>query len=119
MKGSDKQKKDDNGKSDYEREQFSKKIFIPTKEHENIVNISLPNDENTDESKKGVAIYRIELNKCQKEENKNEEKEKGKQENYVLSAAVTCYSCNKISGICKFIEDSNDDDSSKDDSNLY
>ncbi|CAG8727868.1 6194_t:CDS:1 [Rhizophagus irregularis] len=27
MKGNDEQKKDDNGKSDYEREQFSKKIF--------------------------------------------------------------------------------------------
>ncbi|CAB4417368.1 unnamed protein product [Rhizophagus irregularis] len=47
MKGNDKQKKDDNGKSDYEREQFSKKIFKcppppnvnipPTNEHENIL----------------------------------------------------------------------------------
>jgi hypothetical protein len=141
IKGNDKQKKDDNGKSDYEREQFSKYIFkcpTPPKVHENmIVNIP-PDDENrnsisstnetsntTDDSKKGVAIYRIELNKCQKEKNENgegvneekenEEKEKETKETYVLSA-VTCYAYNKISGICKFIEASNDDDSSKDDS---
>ncbi|CAB4474212.1 unnamed protein product [Rhizophagus irregularis] len=141
IKGNDKQKKDDNRKSDYVREPFSKKIFkcpTPPKEHENTVNIS-PDDENkinisptnenitatsntTDESKKGVAIYRIELNKCQKKKNENgedvnEEKENEEKEkvNYVL-IAVTCYSYNKISGICKFIEASNDDDLSKDDS---
>ncbi|RGB38581.1 hypothetical protein C1646_812538 [Rhizophagus diaphanus] len=141
MKGNDKQKKDDNGKSDYEREQFSKKIFkcpTPPKKHENTVNLS-PDDESrinisptnenitatsniTDESKKGVAIYRIELNKRQNEKNENgedvnkeKENEEKEKENYVLSA-VTCYSYNKISGICKFIEASNDDDSSKDDS---
>ncbi|CAB4495387.1 unnamed protein product [Rhizophagus irregularis] len=123
IKGNDKQKKqkkDDNGKSDYEREPFRKRIFNCPNEHENIlsndetrINIS-STDENitatsntTDESKKGVekgvAIYRIEL---------NEKKEK---ENYVLSA-VTCYSYEKISGICKFIEASNDDYLSKDDS---
>ncbi|PKB93818.1 hypothetical protein RhiirA5_440244 [Rhizophagus irregularis] len=115
MKRNDKQKKDDNGKSDYEREPFRKRIFNCSNEHENILSnyetrINIPStDENitatsntTDESKKGVAIYRIELN--------NKENE-----NYVLSA-VTCYSYEKISGICKFIEASNDDDLSKDDS---
>ncbi|RGB30630.1 hypothetical protein C1646_765101 [Rhizophagus diaphanus] len=134
MKGNDKQNKDDNGKSDYEREQFSKKIFKcspspnineirismpPTNEHRDIPPES-GSDKTTDENKKGIAIYRIELNKRQKEqsgnredvneEKENEEKDK---ENYVLSA-VTCYSYNKISGICKFIEASNDDDLSKD-----
>ncbi|PKY33126.1 hypothetical protein RhiirB3_451804 [Rhizophagus irregularis] len=118
MKRNDKQKKDDNGKSDYEREPFRKRIFNCSNEHENILSnyetrINIPStDENitatsntTDESKKGVAIYRIELN--------NKENE-----NYVLSA-VTCYSYEKISGICKFIEASNDDDLSKDDSSEY
>ncbi|CAB5370240.1 unnamed protein product [Rhizophagus irregularis] len=119
IKGNDKQKKqkkDDNGKSDYEREPFRKRIFNCSNEHENIlsndetrINISSTNENitatsnTTDESKKGVkkgvAIYRVELN----------------EENYVLSA-VTCYSYEKISGICKFIEASNDDYSSKDDS---
>ncbi|PKK61033.1 hypothetical protein RhiirC2_718703 [Rhizophagus irregularis] len=119
IKGNDKQKKqkkDDNGKSDYEREPFRKRIFNCSNEHENIlsndetrINISSTNENitatsnTTDESKKGVkkgvAIYRVELN----------------EENYVLSA-VTCYSYEKISGICKFIEASNDDYLSKDDS---
>ncbi|GBC49398.2 hypothetical protein GLOIN_2v1787114 [Rhizophagus irregularis DAOM 181602=DAOM 197198] len=123
MKGNDEQKKDDNGKSDYEREQFSKKIFkldIPPP-NEYITEIG----NTTDESKKGIAIYRIELNKCQKEKNENgedvneeKENEENEKENYVLSA-VTCYSYNKSSGICKFIEASNDDDSSKDNSSEY
>jgi hypothetical protein len=39
-------------------------------------------------------------------------------ESYILSAVI-CHYSNEISGICKFIEVSNDDDSSKDDSSEY
>ncbi|PKY50669.1 hypothetical protein RhiirA4_531052 [Rhizophagus irregularis] len=66
-------------------------------------------------TKKGIAIYRLEI-KNQKEENEKEgnkskekesgEKEKGKKENYVTS--VTCYYSHNISGICRFIEVSNE-----------
>ncbi|RGB24235.1 hypothetical protein C1646_773379 [Rhizophagus diaphanus] len=154
MKGNDKQKKDDNGKSDYERELFSKKISTPSIEHEHKENISpddlkmciehehkenippddlkisiehehkenippddlkisiSPTNENitatSNECKKGVAIYRIELNLSQ-EESDHEENDHEENENYVLSA-VTYYYYYNISGICKFIEASNDDD---------
>ncbi|CAG8659395.1 21020_t:CDS:10 [Rhizophagus irregularis] len=62
MKGNDKQKKDDNGKSGYEREQFSKKIFKCPNEHEKRIDITnghenIPSDNTTYESRKGIVIY--------------------------------------------------------------
>ncbi|RGB40166.1 hypothetical protein C1646_753646 [Rhizophagus diaphanus] len=94
-------KKDDSG--NYEREQLSKKIFkCPPSSNENerncIVDILPENDNVTQpESRKGIAIYRIELNKS-----------------YVINA-VTCYYSNRISGICNFIEVSSEENSNKDD----
>jgi hypothetical protein len=64
----------------------------------------------TNEIKKGVAIYRLELTKNHNEENK--EKEKGENKGYILNA-VTRYYSDKISGICRFIEVSDDDDKDK------
>ncbi|UZO23321.1 uncharacterized protein OCT59_015664 [Rhizophagus irregularis] len=89
MKGNDKQKKDDNGKSGYEREQFSKKIFKCPNEHEKRIDITnghenIPSDNTTYESRKGIVIYRIEfVNKCQKEKNENGEDENEEKENGV------------------------------------
>jgi hypothetical protein len=66
--------------------------------------------EQTNEIKKGVAIYRLELTKNHNEENK--EKEKGEKKGYILNA-VTLYYSTKISGICRFIEVSDEDDEDK------
>ncbi|GBB90311.1 hypothetical protein RclHR1_17200003 [Rhizophagus clarus] len=61
--------------------------------------------ERDDESKKGIAIYRIELNKSIVDEGMNGI--------YVLNDVTRrCY-YNNISGICKFIEDSSEDNKNK------
>ncbi|PKY26532.1 hypothetical protein RhiirB3_513703 [Rhizophagus irregularis] len=95
MKGTN---KNDNGKSSYEREQLTQKIFkCPPSPNENDSVLNIPGSGTTQpESKKGIAIYRIELNRS-----------------YIISA-VTCHYSNKISGLCKFIEVSSEEDSNKD-----
>jgi hypothetical protein len=104
---------DDIEKPDYKGEKLRKKKY-PLHESQNvhnIVNIQLEskNDDiskqNNDESKKGIAIYRIEL-KSPKGENENE---KNEEENNYSFEAVTYYYSYNISGICKFIENSSED----------
>ncbi|PKK72928.1 hypothetical protein RhiirC2_776630 [Rhizophagus irregularis] len=70
--------------------------------------------------KKGIAVYRVEVeekeNKCPSNENlddninnSEDQNKKGITINREVSA-VTCYYSNEISGICKFIEVSSEDD---------
>jgi hypothetical protein len=137
-----KEKKNNNKKHDYEKETLTKVkddeseacALTKVKDDEGeacdtVINIQSEqpahNEHNGDRqqviykdtryTKKGIAIYRLEI-KNQKEENEKEgnkskekesgEKEKGKKENYVTS--VTCYYSHNISGICRFIEVSNE-----------
>ncbi|GES84536.1 hypothetical protein GLOIN_2v1769895 [Rhizophagus clarus] len=65
------------------------------------------NDENFDKTK-GVAIYRLEL----------ERKEIEERESYDLGA-VTRYYCNEISGLCRFVEFSRKDESSDDEQERF
>src|SRR5581483_591596 len=58
-------------------------------------NTSDPNNKN---KKKGIAIYRLELKKMQNEKNE-----------YYVPSTVTSYYSNNISGICRFIEDLDED----------
>ncbi|GBB90169.1 hypothetical protein RclHR1_17030002 [Rhizophagus clarus] len=111
---------------DYERKNLHERKFKisnepPVFEHkvritEESKETALPN--------KGIAIYRIELiiedkdevneeeKKDKKKEKKNEKNEKRDEENYVINA-VTCYYSNNISGICRFIESSSEDNVDK------
>jgi hypothetical protein len=105
---------DDNKKPNYKREKLKKKYLPLYDKHESqnvhdIVKIPLES-KNNDESKKGIAIYRIEL-KSQKGENENEKNEEEK--TYSLEAVTYYYSYN-ISGICKFIENSSEDNVNED-----
>jgi hypothetical protein len=108
--------------NDYKKERFeeNKPCFTTPDNHEskdeNSVIVHIDNGDNkTPETRgqKGIAIYRIELHESQ--ESKEGEKEIEKHEieeekNYVLSA-VTCFFSYEISGICKFIEIPNENDS--------
>jgi hypothetical protein len=105
-------KEDYNKKLDYKREFLSRKRFkclsreldenndefddytINMTQRSISENFNSLNDDTTKHTKKGVAIYRIELEKEIREDRK---------EIYFLSA-VTCHYTNKISGICRFIE---------------
>ncbi|RIA84913.1 hypothetical protein C1645_858515 [Glomus cerebriforme] len=82
-----------NSNKDYycKREYLIKKKFTPNKEenHETNVPVLPEESEKNNETKKGIAVYRLELKK--------------EKENYDL-VDVTCYSSNNISGICDFIE---------------
>ncbi|CAB5370384.1 unnamed protein product [Rhizophagus irregularis] len=125
---------DDIKQSDYKREYLNKKKFIPT---DILLDKNIAVDTSTEsrsDERKGIAIYRIKLNLIKEEdvedikeediikevdvkEVENEEKEKVENKNYVLKS-VTCYYSNNISGICKFIEVTSEEDSSKYDSEL-
>ncbi|GBB90272.1 hypothetical protein RclHR1_17170003 [Rhizophagus clarus] len=66
------------------------------------------NDENFGNTNKGVAIYRLELEREGIEE----------RESYDLGT-VTRYYCNEISGLCRFVEFSRKDESSDDEQERF
>ncbi|CAB4492844.1 unnamed protein product [Rhizophagus irregularis] len=118
MKNTKEKKKDDNKK--HEKEHLSKISFKCVNKESVHVNV-YENMKEDNKSKKGTAIYCIELksqnreneNEVNKKENENEEKENGEKENIYTLNAVTCYYSNNISGICKFIRNSYDDNKLK------
>ncbi|PKY48681.1 hypothetical protein RhiirA4_445477 [Rhizophagus irregularis] len=104
MKGIIVKKKDDNEKSNNKKVQLIKKEYPPPPNgNEHIMDISPDSrsSNKTDESKKGIAIYRVELSQ---------------KEDYV-NAVTEYYYSDEISGICKFIysskasEDEEDEES--------
>ncbi|GES84515.1 hypothetical protein GLOIN_2v1846762 [Rhizophagus clarus] len=115
MKGI-KEKKNVN-KPDYEEERLRRIKYLPKLEESREVKLYMSSSKSknnktlkqNDKSKKGITIYRIKLGKGKGAD--EEEKE------HVLGA-ITCYYSNKISGICRFIEDSSEnsgEDNSNDD----
>ncbi|CAB5392141.1 unnamed protein product [Rhizophagus irregularis] len=118
MKNTKEKKKDDNKK--HEKEHLSKISFKCVNKESVHVNV-YENMKEDNKSKKGTAIYCIELksqnreneNEVNKKENENEEKENGEKENIYTLNAVTCYYSNNISGICKFVRNSYDDNKLK------
>ncbi|PKY55879.1 hypothetical protein RhiirA4_448539 [Rhizophagus irregularis] len=119
MKNTKEKKKDDNKK--HEKEHLSKIRFKCVNKESVHVNVYEDMKEDN-KNKKGTAIYCIELKSQnrenenevkEKEENENEEKENGEKENIYTLNAVTCYYSNNISGICKFIRNSYDDNKLK------
>lgn len=82
----------------------------PEPKSENFITLDDNIPEKTDEIKKGIAIYRLDLIKNQNKE--IEEKKKGEKIDYVLKT-ITCYHSDQISGICRFIEVSGEDDRDK------
>ncbi|CAB5389562.1 unnamed protein product [Rhizophagus irregularis] len=139
MKGT-KEKKHDNKTSEYEPEVENTEINVITKTTDQIkkgiaiyrveVEEKESKGENLDdikdsenENKKGIADYRVEVeenkNKCPSNENLDndikgleDQNKKGIAINRIeyKVSAVTCYYSNEISGICKFIEVSSEDD---------
>ncbi|PKY41680.1 hypothetical protein RhiirA4_416856 [Rhizophagus irregularis] len=116
----EKDKKDDKKKRDYENGYLSKMQFKPLFDHndKSVETIISVKPEFKKGIEKGIAIYRLELKnqnegnekrENEKKEKKSGEKEKGMKKKYDLSG-VTCYYSNNISGICRFIEVSNEND---------
>ncbi|RGB41646.1 hypothetical protein C1646_751942 [Rhizophagus diaphanus] len=110
MKGEVNNNKEDNYKKGY----LSKKEF-KLNEHTKFnttINVEEHKSEELDdrtselknETKKGIAIYRLEF-----ELKENMDNEKEKKENYILKAVTRHYS-NNISGICSFVEEAPDED---------
>ncbi|PKY52149.1 hypothetical protein RhiirA4_469605 [Rhizophagus irregularis] len=93
--------KNNDNNYDYKERYFIKKKFefLPRKFNETTVDIP---SESNNKSKKGIAIYRIELNK-EIRENENEY--------YVFNRIGTCCYSNNHSVICRFVEVLNEDDS--------
>ncbi|EXX70368.1 hypothetical protein RirG_088030 [Rhizophagus irregularis DAOM 197198w] len=104
-----KDRKDDNKKPDYERKVLSKIRYNCPLPPDEAIAVDMQNTQpeltrvltsrNNSEIKKGIAIYRLDLKKNQ-----------GEKINYIFSTVTYHYS-DQISGICRFIEASSEDDS--------
>ncbi|PKY38092.1 hypothetical protein RhiirA4_439136 [Rhizophagus irregularis] len=100
-----KDRKVDNKKPDYERKVLSKIRYNCPLPPDEAMAVDMQNTQpeltsrNNSEIKKRIAIYRLDLKKNQ-----------GEKTNYILST-VTCHYSDQISGICRFIEASSEDDS--------
>ncbi|PKY39920.1 hypothetical protein RhiirA4_529458 [Rhizophagus irregularis] len=115
MEGTIEKEKDDNEKSNYKRVELSKREYtLPLNGNEHKVDMS-PDSRS---SNKGIAIYRIELKEYESEENEKDSEKIENVEKKIHVTAVTDYYSDKISGICKFIYSSKDEEDESRDTKL-